>query len=315
MRPPSESSKRSDPGSGPASAWPVMVSAVLLSGARGGGGRGRDAALWRRAAAAYRRRTPCRDHGGLHDTRRKRRRDRRRTCGPGARPSKRRSAGWPNVIAWCCCRPARWPPERPTCDGPGRGGARGDPRGLGERRDERRKGTARSGRAGYSLCGRGNRGSDRPCRHGPAGGALARRGLARPCQCELVGRGLGLCRLPAVRRGPGDRRPGAVRAAGGGRFAGAVSEDGARRAGHGGHGRDGRNGLSGRRAGRPGQDPRARRAGRSWQSRPGSSRRGISTCTPITSTATTAAMRRSASCRAGAFSGGRSPCRTSRGWA
>ena len=37
MRPPSESSKRSDPGSvsgaGGASAWPVMVSAVLLSGA------------------------------------------------------------------------------------------------------------------------------------------------------------------------------------------------------------------------------------------------------------------------------------------
>ena len=31
-------------------------------------------------------------------------------------------------------------------------------------------------------------------------------------------------------------------------------------------------------------------------------------------TAMTAAMRRSASCRAGVFSGGRSPCRTSRGW-
>ena len=118
-----------------------------------------------------------------------------------------------------------------------------------------------------------------------AGGALARRGLARPRQCELVGRGLGLCRLPAVRREPEARRPGAVRAARGRRFPGSLPEDGARRAGHGGRGRRRRNRVPGRRAGRPGQDRMRSTGGRSRRSRPGSSRRGSSTCTAITSTA------------------------------
>ena len=141
---------------------------------------------------------------------------------------------------------------------------------------------------------------DRARRNDRGGGALARRGLACACQCELVGRGLGLCRVPVVR--PGCRksatgccssrprrwvpkcrisRPCAACRA-------CVSKSG-----------DDRTvrvwtafQLAGRRpmpwTGRP-LRKRSRRA---------RSRRGISTCTPITSTATTAAMRRSGWCRA-----------------
>ena len=85
----------------------------------------------------------------------------------------------------------------------------------------------------------------------------------------------------------------------------AVSQDRAWRAGHARCGRAGRNGVSGRPAGGPRQGPRARRAARSGRSRPAPSRRGITTCTPNTGTATTAAMPRSALYRARTLISGR----------
>ena len=236
--------RRGSPGSLSGSIWPVMVSAVLLSGA--------VAAAVAAATIRYGIEPPPRIAGvrlaeitAAYTTRAASQGESAedvRAWGEALEAALDRVA--PNVIAWCCCRPAPWPPARPTR------------RRVSRRRSRRssRSGVRRDERAGTAIRAEVRPFAPPPYRprgHGRVGGRLAGRGLARACQCELVGRSLGLRRLPAVRRGPGDRRPGAVRAAGGGRFPGSLPEDRARRAGHGGCGRtDGTVFLDGEPVGR-----------------------------------------------------------------
>ena len=65
------------------SIWPVMASAVLLSGAVAAAVAAATVRYGVRSAAAHRRRAACRDHRRLHDASRKRRRERGGRAGVG----------------------------------------------------------------------------------------------------------------------------------------------------------------------------------------------------------------------------------------